>query len=314
MRPPARPRVPAPPVVPAAKPSPRAAGAGRALAEPPPPVEPPVEDRPPVDEPPGDLTPASRWSPRRPAVVSVGSAARFAERLAMRRRIRRDRALVWSGAAVAVAVLAWVLLWSPVLALDEAEVSVRVQGDRAVVDADAVRAVLTDQDGTPLPRLDTVGLRRQVLEVPGVRAASVSRAWPHGVLVTVVARDPVAAVPDEDGYVLLDADGVQVGRTDDAPEGLPVVDVGVGDVRSLTAVLQVLQSLPEELASQVTKVSAENQDAVRLRLADGARVEWGSADQSSLKAAVLDTLRSAEQSAGVKVYDVSAPTLPITRS
>ncbi|MCV2393418.1 cell division protein FtsQ/DivIB [Actinotalea sp. M2MS4P-6] len=247
-------------------------------------------------------------------MVSTGSAARFAERIAMRRRIRRDRALVWSGVALAVVVLGWLLLWSPVFALDAGEVTVRVEGDQAVVDAAAVEALLTDQAGTPLPRLDTVGLRREVLDVPGVRAASVTRAWPHGLLVTVVARDPVAAVPENGGFALLDADGVQVGRSDAAPEGLPVVDVPVGDALSLTAVLLVLQSLPDELAAQVVGASAQNQDAVQLTLADGAEVEWGSADQSALKVAVLTTLRSSPQSAGVRVYDVSAPTLPITRS
>ncbi len=57
-----------------------------------------------------------------------------------------------------------------------------------------------------------------------------------------------------------------------------------------------------------------NQDAVRLSLSDGTTVEWGSADQSALKAAVVQTLRASKEAAGVKVYDVSAPTLPITRS
>jgi cell division protein FtsQ len=43
-------------------------------------------------------------------------------------------------------------------------------------------------------------------------------------------------------------------------------------------------------------------------------VEWGSADRNALKARVLLTLRSAPASAGAAVFDVSAPTLPITRT
>ncbi|MDO8120909.1 cell division protein FtsQ/DivIB [Isoptericola sp. b490] len=247
-------------------------------------------------------------------VVSAGSAARFAERVRMRRRIRRDRVLAWSAGGAVAATLAWLLLVSPVLALDPAHVTVRVRGDRAVVDVAAVTAVLTHQAGTPLPRLDTVGLRRQVLDVPGVRAASVARAWPHGLVATVVARDPVAAVPAAKGYTLLDADGVQVGRSADPPSGLPVVSVPLGDPAAMQAVLLVLQSLPSDLAGQVTGASAKNQDAVSLTLSDGSRVEWGSADRSALKAAVVETLRGSPASKGVKVYDVSAPTLPITRS
>ncbi|MCB2178057.1 MAG: cell division protein FtsQ/DivIB [Actinomycetales bacterium] len=232
----------------------------------------------------------------------------------MRRRILRDRVLAWSAAGVVVAALAWLLLLSPVLALQADEVAVRVEGDRAVVDVTAVTTILTNLAGTPLPRLDTVGVRREVLDVPGVRAASVTRSWPHGVLVTVVARDPVAAVPEGGGYALLDAEGVQVGRSDDAPKDLPVVTVPLDDPAAMTAVLLVLQQLPADLAADVTGASAENQDAVRLSLSDGTTVEWGSADQSALKAAVVRTLRASKAAAGVKVYDVSAPTLPITRS
>lgn len=232
----------------------------------------------------------------------------------MRRRIRRDRALGWSAAVIVAAALGWLLLVSPVLALQGDQVTVRVEGDRAVVDAAAVGALLTSHAGTPLPRLDTVALRRQVLDVPGVRAASVTRSWPHGVLVTVVARDPVAAVPDNGGFALLDADGVQVGRSDTTPKDLPVVDVPLNAPTAMTAVLLVLQQLPPALATDVVGASARNADDVQLTLGDGAKVEWGSADQSALKAAVLLTLRKAQSSAHASVYDVSAPTLPITRS
>ena len=250
---------------------------------------------------------------RRPTVVA-GSAERFAERAQMRRRLSRRR--VWGavGAAVVGAVVGWLLLWSPVLALDVTEVDVEGQG--SVVDPAAVLAVVQPKDGTPLPRLDTVELRRAILDVPGVRAAEVVRVWPHGLRVTVVSREPVAAVPAEEGFVLLDVEGVQVGRAGEPPVGLPVISVPVDDedARAMTAVLTVLQQLPPELAVQVASASAGSQDTVRLVLTDGAKVEWGSADQNALKARVVQTLRNAEASRGAAVFDVSAPTTPITRT
>jgi len=254
------------------------------------------------------------WVPVRPAVVSQGSAARFAERVAMRRRLLRDRIVLVSVAAVVVGALAWLLLLSPVLALRADQVQVEGQG--TVVDVAAVQAVVQPYDGVPLPRLDTVALRRSVLDVPGVRAAQVTRTWPHGLLVTVVSREPVAAVPRDGGFALLDVEGVQVGRSDVAPEAIPVITVPVDDpgARAMTAVLTVLQLLPPELATQVVAASAENQDTVAFALTDGSQVEWGSADESALKARVLTTLRAAGVASGVDVYDVSAPTLPITRS
>lgn len=255
------------------------------------------------------------WQPVRPPVVSSGSAARFAERAAMRRSLLRRRVIIGSVAGAVLVALSWLLLVSPVLALDLAEVE--LTGEGTVVDGAAVAAVVAPYADVPLPRLDTVALRREVLDVPGVRAAEVARVWPHGLRITVVSREPVAAVPQvEGGFALLDVEGVQVGRVDAPPEGLPVISVPADDpgARALTAVLTVLQQLPPELAAQIATASADSQDAVRFGLRDGAVVEWGSADRNALKVRVLQTLRSAEASRGAAVFDVSAPTLPITRS
>lgn len=282
----------------------------------------------------------------RPTVLAT--AERFAERTRLRRRLTRRRVAWWAAGLVAAATVGWVTFFSPVLALDVAEV--QVAGEGTVVDTSSVLAVVAGYDGTPLPRLDTVELRRAVLDVPGVRAAEVARDWPHALRITLVSREPVAAVPvpagdaeetagdvagagepdgsapgtqqstddaaAQGGYLLLDVEGVQVGRSAEPPAGLPVVSVPADDedARAMTAVLAVLESLPPELADQVTAAGAASEDTVSLTLADGARVEWGSAEQSALKARVVLTLRSAPASAGASVFDVAAPTMPITHS
>ncbi|WP_291797267.1 cell division protein FtsQ/DivIB, partial [Cellulomonas sp.] len=258
--------------------------------------------------------------PVRPSVVSTGSVARFAERARARRTIARRQVLGVGGGLVGLAAAGWLLFVSPVLALDPLDVT--VTGAGTVVAVDQVAAVVAARANTPLPRLDTVGLRDAVLEVPGVREARVTRDWPHGIVVELVAREPVAAVPETAsadptapaaGFALLDMEGVQVGRVDAAPDGLPVVEVPVGDKRTLAAVLSVLRALPADLLGEVGQVSAQTQDTVTMQLRDGARVEWGSAQQAPLKIAVLQALRKAPSSTGAHVYDVSAPTLPVTR-
>lgn len=258
-----------------------------------------------------------RGGPVRPPVVSTTSVARFAERAKARRTVARRKVVLAACAAAAVAAVAWLLFLSPVLVLEPAEVDVRGAG--TVVAVDQVLAAVDQHAGTPLPRLDTVGLRDRVLEVPGVREARVTRTWPHGLTVVLVAREPVAAVPEPaqdgagPGFALLDMDGVQVGRVDAAPEGLPVVDVPVGDKRALHAVLTVLQQLPADLLAQVASVSAHTQDRVTMILRDGVEVDWGSAVETPLKIAVLGTLRASPATQGATVFDVSAPRLPITR-
>lgn len=267
----------------------------------------------------------------RPPVVSEGSAARFAERARARRRLAWRQILIAVGSVAVVGALAWLLLLSPVLALEADQV--RVTGAGTVVAVDQVRAVVDAEAGTPLTRLDTTRLRTALLDVPGVRAVEVRRDWPHGLLVQLVSREPVAAVPEQadaeqpepqeqaqepgdeqpagPGYALVDQDGVQVGRTDTAPDGLPVVQVPVGEKRILAAALGVLESVPEALRADIGEVSAGTQDTVRFVLRDGAVVEWGSAQEPDLKAAVLQALRAAPETAGSARYDVSAPTMPV---
>lgn len=261
--------------------------------------------------------------PVRPPVVSQGSAARFAERARARRRLAWRQILIASGSVLAIGAVAWALLFSPLLALDTEQVE--VTGAGTVVAVDQVREVVDAEAGMPLTRLDTTGLRSALLDVPGVRDVTVTRDWPHGLSVRLVSREPVAAVPEsadvaavaegddggDGGYALVDQDGVKVGRVDAPPEGLPVVDVPVGQARILSAALGVLHSLPEDLLADIGQVSAGTQDTVEFVLRDGARVEWGSAQDASLKAAVLKALRAAPETAGSERYDVSAPTMPV---
>ncbi len=252
--------------------------------------------------------------PVSPPVLSTSSIARFAERARARRNLARRQMLLTGAVVVAVVGLGWLLFVSPVLALDTAKVVVRGAG--TVVAVDQVQAVVAAHARTPLPRLDTVSLRDEILDVPGVREARVTRSWPAGLSVTLVAREPVAAVPDASsgaGFALLDEDGVQVGRVDAAPPGLPAVDVPVGDKRTLAAVLGVLHELPADLLAQVEGVSAHTQDTVTMQLRDGVRVDWGNAHQTPLKSAVLNALRASPAAAGATVIDVSAPRLPITK-
>ncbi|RHA42014.1 peptidase S9 [Cellulomonas rhizosphaerae] len=244
-------------------------------------------------------------------VVSTTSLARFAERARARRTIARRQILGIAGGLVAVLALAWLLFLSPVLALDPDQVT--VTGAGSVVAVDKVTDVVDARADVPLPRLDTITMRDEILDVPGVREARVMRDWPHGVSVTIVAREPVAAVPDEGGYALLDMDGVQVGRVDSAPKGLPVVDVPVGEKRTLAAVLSVLEQLPDDLLGDVRSVAARTQDTVTMTLRDGVRVDWGSAARTPLKISVLSTILGSKEGKDVKVVDVSAPQLPVTR-
>ncbi|MCK0116606.1 cell division protein FtsQ/DivIB [Isoptericola sp. S6320L] len=319
MRPPPRPRTPQRPS------SASGAGSARSAASPARPAERPARPAGRAVERSASSA-ASAASPSSAATTSsaagaagTGSPGRvssaMADRLAERSAMRRHRS--WRLVVAVVLVLAllggagWVAGWSELLALERSEVS--VSGAGTTVDADRVREVVEAAAGTPLLRIDTGGMRREILGLRGVKDVSVQRSWPQGIQVLLTAREPVAAVPDGDRYVLLDAEGVRVGSRQKAPRKLPVVSVPLDEesADSLRAALAVVAALPVELALEVEQVSAQTQDDVETVLRDGVSVRWGGETSLPLKVEVVQTLREVAADAGV--IDVSSPELPVTR-
>ncbi|HCX83536.1 MAG TPA: peptidase S9 [Micrococcales bacterium] len=239
---------------------------------------------------------------------------RLQEKRRARRRVAGVRIAAGVGVLALLAGLGWVLLGSSWLALRAEDVV--VDGAGPYVDAPAVLAVVTAQEGEPLARLDTAGITAQLEAMPAVAEASVVRSWPHGATVTLVPREVVAVSLGADGSAasLVASDGVVVTTVDPdaAPENLPRITVDMTDPASgsaVTAVLDVLASLPPELLGQVAQAGATSQDDVTFTLTSGDTVRWGSAEENALKAQVLLTLLPVDAS----TYDVSAPEAPLTR-
>lgn len=245
-----------------------------------------------------------------PRRISTQFGARLAERRRALRRLRWRTIAIVAAAVLAVAAVVYLVLFSPVLALRAQEV--RITGASDLVEVDQIHDLLAAHDGQPLVRLDTTALAREVEQVTGVLSANLVREWPHGVQVQITPRIPVATVPEDGEYLVLDGDAVELQVTAEPREDLPLVEVEVGtetSAASLEAVVTVLGALPPELFEQVGAAGAASPDQVELELTDGAVVVWGSAEENELKAAVLTTLRQVP----AEVYDVSAPRNPITR-
>lgn len=258
-----------------------------------------------------DAEPAARQSDRgRDRVVSSGLTERLSERRRALRTLRLHRLGTALGLLGAAAVLVWAVVFSPLLALRAGDVT--VTGSDGTVQAADVQRIVAAHEGISLVRLDPAATGREVADsLVRVRAARVTRSWPHGLRVDLTMRRPIAVHEVEQGYEVLDSEAVVLETVPAPPSGLVTIagqDGAEPDARAVAAVTGVVGSLDADTLARVDRGSAGSTGQVTLVLSDGARVRWGDASESALKARVLKVLLSQRAS----VYDVSSPHAPTT--
>ena len=258
-----------------------------------------------------DVEPAARQSGRgRDRVVSSGLTERLSERRRALRTLRLHRLGTALGLLGAAAVLVWAVVFSPLLALRAGDVT--VTGSDGTVQAADVQRIVAAHEGISLVRLNPSALGREVADsLVRVRAARVTRSWPHGLRVDLTMRRPIAVHEVEQGYEVLDSEAVVLETVPAPPSGLVTIagqDGAEPDARAVAAVTGVVGSLDADTLARVDRGSAGATGQVTLVLSDGARVRWGDASESALKARVLKVLLSQRAS----VYDVSSPHAPTT--
>jgi cell division protein FtsQ len=234
------------------------------------------------------------------------SVRRFMAR-ARQRRLRA--ALPWAvglGVLLALGGLTWLIYGTPVLAARDVKV-VGVQ----LLTPEQVRDAVDVPSDEPLARVDLDDVRSRVRAIPAVDRVVVRRSWPSTLVVEVVERTPVAAVPEGRQFTLVDRSGVPYQTVPDQPAGLPLLRLakpGAAD-QDTRAGLTVLESLSDELREQLVAVSVAAPAQIKLELRKDRTVVWGDDTQSERKSQVATVLlRKATNE-----IDVSAPTVVTIR-
>lgn len=234
------------------------------------------------------------------------SVRRFMAR-ARQRRLRA--ALPWAvalGVLLVLGGLTWLIYGTPVLGVRDVKVvGAQLLTPGQVQDAAAV------PDDEPLARVNLDGVRARVRALPPVDRVVVRRSWPSTLVVEVVERTPVAAVPAGKQFTLIDRSGVPYETVADQPPGLPLMRLtkpGPGDQDTRSG-LTVLDSLSDELREQLVAVSVAAPAQIRLELRKDRTVVWGDDTQSERKSQVATVLLRKASSE----IDVSAPTVVTIR-
>lgn len=232
---------------------------------------------------------------------------RFVERAARARGERLRRWLVGLVVVGVLVALGWVLGFSSLLDVRTVEVSGAEKSDVA-----AIEEVAAQERGIPLARVDGDQLGAAIREeVPGVKSVDVDRGWPHTLKVKVTSRVPALAVREDEGFRLLDMEGVTIRTVSSAPKGVPTVTAEDGAEVSghgVKAARGMLQALPMDMRERVRDVRVDGADQVSFRLGD-TTIVWGDSESPEVKVRVIPILLEKKP----EVIDVSAPGSPVTR-
>lgn len=225
--------------------------------------------------------------------------------------LRQKLAITAASVVVVVALLVWLLAFSPVFGVH----SVKVTGLHALTEQQVTAAADVPHD-RPLLRLDTNAVRTRVAALPGVESVSVSTSWPNSVTIAVTERVPVGYVSSGSGYGLVDKTGRQYATVRARPTAYPHLELAPGadaGARATdAAIAAVATALPTDLRAKVASISALDADSVVLALDDGRSVRWGSADRDADKARVLAALVGQKAARDAGTIDVTDPDLPYT--
>ncbi len=180
------------------------------------------------------------------------------------------------------------LYFSPALRVHEIDVG----GTTTVSAADI--AALAGLDGASLLTADLSAAELRIEEMPMVKAATITRAWPQTVRIAIVERTPWAVWQTGTRFYAVDNEGVVL--VGDAPEGAPVISVSGAEVglepgqivdQDAVALARLLtERVPAELALNVATFEWSGDRGLVLTTDSGYRVVLGDSQDMDYKLAV----------------------------
>lgn len=233
---------------------------------------------------------------------------RFVQALQSKRRAAKRRSVIlFSSLAVVVVGLAlgtWLLFFSTVFAAQQVSTSgLELLTEEEVAQAAAVPV------GEPLLRIATEAVEERVRTLAPVDEVEVARRFPDAIEIVVTERRMEYQRERNGQFEWIDDEGVVFHTTAEPTAGAMLARSDTEEQRLLADIATVARHVPWEVRPAVSAINAQAVDQISLQLSEDRTVVWGSAEESELKAQVLEALLEIDAT----VFDVSAPRHPTTR-
>lgn len=161
--------------------------------------------------------------------------------------------------------------------------------------------------GTQLARVSSDEVNANLSDISSIDHVEVRRAWPNEIVLAVSERIAIATIKKSTYWVFVDANGVEYGKSFNQPKNLMIFEVKNRLARIELA--KVYSSMPGWIKSEMKTISATSRDNVRIQLGNSREAIIGDSSRLERKFAVLKVLMTRV----ARIYDVSAPDVPVTR-
>jgi len=208
------------------------------------------------------------------------------------------------GAVFLVALVAAAVVWLfPILKVSSFE----VEGNEHVAAEDAEQAsgVAT---GSNLVRLNAREAAQGVASLPWVESATVSRAFPSTVHISVVEHEAVAYVEDGGRTVLVDDKGKEFVEDTPPAEAIQLTGNTASGSPEMQAAVDAVSALPAEVRTRVKTLEIEDTYSLTFVTDDDKTIFWGAAEDNANKAIAFEDVLQLEGDS----WNISNPSL-VTR-
>lgn len=219
-----------------------------------------------------------------------------------RRQKNRKRLLIGIVIFALAAVLIYVAYFSTLLTVKK----ITVIGN-SIATSISIASESEIQIGTQLARVNSDEVNQNLSDIPSIDQVEVRRVWPNEIILVVTERVAIGTIKVAGHWEFVDQNGVAYGKTFNQPKDLMVFDVKQKLAR--VEVAKIYKNAPAWLISQIKSIGANSRDNVKIGLSDNRTVIFGDSSRIERKLAVLKVLLTKK----ARIYDVSAPDVPVTR-
>ena len=216
-----------------------------------------------------------------------------------------------------VLVTGYILLQSPLFEVRR----VTVRGNQ-FLNEEKIRAVADISIGVNIFKIDLSSAVSNLKMVPMIKEVHVTRSFPSTVVIAVTERKPAGLLPDGEGFIEVDEEGVYLQKAGAGVPGLPVITGVHGDIPNpgqvvraerLEDALTVIDGLPDEVVANLSEVHVEETGQLSIYTIEGIQCRFGTAADIQEKGIVLShTLAELRrQGAKVQYIDLTSASKPV---